>query len=248
MGERVGGEMLRRGFLVLLLPAMAACAGGGQGAYSELEPARHAVDGVDGRRCFYATEPEVPPTLDLLTRPGTRGAILLWGSEAAPTDSVDVSIRYGGDGRLVWVRAIRSNVPVTRKVELERLLAGGVAEEGPADWGLRVRVTGGRVEAILPSVVCPPERGTPSGRLVAPVATDREILESQQARGRRIELAVSLDGQGRVTDVTLVRSSGSRLMDHYALDLARTSPYLPKLQDGIGVPSVMPVSLQVRRR
>jgi TonB family protein len=240
--------MLRRGFLLLLVPAVAACGGRGQGAYPELEAARHAVDGVEGRRCFYITEPEVPPTLDLLTRPGTRGAILLWGSEAAPTDSVDVSIRYGGDGRLVWVRAIRSNVPVTRRVELERILAGGVTEEGPADWGLRVRVTGGHVDAILPAVVCPPERGIPSGRVAPLLPTDREIMESQQARGRRIELAVSLDAQGRVTDVRVVRSSGSRLVDQYALDLARASPYSPKLHDGIGVPSIMSVPLQVRRR
>jgi TonB family protein len=246
--DLVGGVMLRRGVLLFMLPAVVACSGRGQSAYPDLESPRHAVAGVEGRRCYYITEPEVPPSLDPVTRPGTRGAILLWASDAAPTDTVDVSVRYGADGRLVWVRAIRSNVPVTRRVELERILSGGLAEDGPSDWGLRVRVAGGQVAAVLPSVVCPPERGTPTGRLIAPVATHREILESAQARGRQIELAVALDAQGRVTDIALVRSSGSRLVDQYALDLARSSPYSPKLHDGVGVPSTLPVQLRVRRR
>jgi TonB family protein len=240
--------MLRRGVLLFMLPAVVACSGRGTSAYPGLESPHHAVAGVEGRRCFYVTEPQVPPSLDPVTRPGTRGAILLWATDAAPTDTIDVSVRYGADGRLVWVRAIRSNVSETRRAELERILSGGLAEDGPSEWGVRVRVAGGQVAAVLPSVVCPPVRGTPSGRLVAPVATDREILESVQARGRQIEMSVALDGQGRVTNIALVRGSGSRLMDQYALDLARSSPYSPKLHDGIGVPSTMPVQLRVRRR
>jgi TonB family protein len=171
----------------------------------------------------------------------------LWAGDAPATDTVDVSVRYGAEGELVWVRAVRSNVPVERRVELERILSAGLSEEGPPNWGLRVRVSGGTAPDLLPSIVCPPERGTASGRLVAPVATDREILESVQARGRQIELMVALDAQGRVTDVTLVRGSGSRLMDQYAFDLARSSPYSPQLHDGIGVPSTIPIRLRVRR-
>jgi TonB family protein len=182
-----------------------------------------------------------------MTRPGTRGAILLWAADAASTDTVDVSVRYGVDGQLVWVRAVRSNVPVERRAELERILSGGLAEEGPPDWGFRVRVAGGQVDDVLPSVVCPPERGIPAGRVAAPPATQQDVIESAQARGRQIELQVSLDEQGRVTSIVLRRSSGSRFLDQHAADIARASPYSPKLHDGIGVPSVLPVVLRVRR-
>jgi TonB family protein len=239
--------MLRRWVLVVVLPAVTACGGRGHVAYPDLEAPRRAVPGVEGRRCHYVAEPEVPANLDFVTRPGTRGAILLWAADAAPTDSVDVSVRYGVDGRLVWVRAVRSNVSVERRVELERILSGGLAEDGPADWGLRIRVAGGQVDGVLPSVVCPPERGIPMGRVAPPLATQRDILESAQARGRQIELRVSLDEQGRVTDIALLRSSGSRVLDQHAADIARASPYSPKLHDGIGVPSVLSVVLRVRR-
>lgn len=239
--------MRRRWVLLVLLPTVTACGGRGQSAYPDLESPRHAVPGVEGRRCHYVAEPEVPASLDPVTRPGTRGAILLWAADAAPTDTVDVSVRYGADGRLVWVRAVRSNVPVERRVELERILSGGMAEEGPPDWGFRVRVAGGHVDSVLPAVMCPPDRGIPAGRVAAPLATQRDIAESAQARGRQIELQVSLDAQGRVTNIVLVRSSGSRLFDQYAVDIARSSPYSPKLHDGVGVPSVLSVPLRVRR-
>lgn len=240
--------MRRRVVLAVMIPAVVACSGRSDTPYPELEVARQAVEGVAGRRCEYISDPVVPASLDPVTRPGTRGAILLWGGDAAPTDSVDLSVRYGGDGRLVWVRAIHSNVAADRRVELERILTGGLSQEGPPEWGMRVRVVGGRVDAVLPSVVCPPERGAPTGRMASPMGTTREMQETWQTRGRQIEMAVGLDEMGRVTGVELLRGSGSRLMDQHAVDLARAFRYEPMLHDGIGVPSVIPVRLQVSRR
>lgn len=232
----------------MIIPAVVACAGRADSTYPELEAASRAIDGVAGRRCEYIADPVVPSTLDPVTRPGTRGAILLWGGDAAPTDSIDLSVRYGDEGRLAWVRAIHSNVAVERRMELERILSGGLSEEGPPDWGLRVRVIGGRVDAVLPSVLCPPERGAVAGRTARPMGTPREVQEAAQTGGRQIEMDVGLDERGRVTGVHLRRSSGSRLMDEQALDVARAFRYQPKLHDGIGIPSVMPLRLRVRRR
>lgn len=240
--------MLRRGVLAFVIPAVVACAGRADSNYPDLETANRAIEGVAGRRCEYISEPVVPSTLDPVTRPGTRGAILLWGGDAAPTDSVDLSVRYGEEGRLVWVRAIQSNVAVERRMELERILSGGLSEQGPPDWGLRVRVVGGRVEDVLPSVVCPPERSAVSGPTARPMGTAREVQEAAQTGGRQIEMEVGLDERGRVTSVLLRRSSGSRLVDEQAVDLARAYRYEPKLHDGIGIPSVMPLRLRVRRR
>lgn len=241
--------MLRRGVLMVLIPAAAACSSGRADApYPDLEPARLAIDGVAGRRCHYISEPRVPATLDPVARPGTRGAILLWGGEAAPTDSVHVSVRYGPDGRLAWVRALRSNIPVERRLELERILNGGLSREGPPEWGLRLRVVAGRIDAVLPSVVCPAERGAVSGRLAPPLANERELQERLQARGRQIDMEVGLDEAGHVTHVRLLRSSGSRIVDQQAVDLARAFRYEPMLHDGIPVPSVLPLRLRVGRR
>jgi TonB family protein len=216
--------------------------------YTELEPARHAVDGLLGRRCHYIAEPRVPTNLDAMTRPGTRGALLFWGRDSAPGDTVELSVRYGSDGRLSWARSIRSTMAPDRAAELERLVGSGLEEHGPVNWGMRVRVVGGEVDAILPAVVCPPERGSRIGAAVAPVGTSREVAEANQARGRQLEVIVRLDEQGRVTDVRLLRGSGSRLLDQYAVDLARSYRYHPQLHDGIGVPSSLPLRLNVPRR
>jgi TonB family protein len=183
-----------------------------------------------------------------MTRPGTRGALVFWGRDASPADSVELSIRYDSEGRLSWARSIRSTMAVDRVAELERLVGAGLEERGPADWGMRVRVVGGEVDAILPAVVCPPEQGARLAPALAPVGTSREVVEANQARGRQIEVVVWLDEQGRVTDVRLLRSSGSRLLDQYAVDLARSYRYHPRLHDGIGVPSSMPLRLNVPRR
>lgn len=238
-------QAMAAGLTALLV---AGCAKRTDRPYAELEPARQAVEGLQGRRCHYVSEPRVPDALDDMTRPGTRGGLVFWGRDAGPADTVELSIRYGSDGRLSWVRPIRSTMTADRVAELARLVSSGLDEQGPSDWGMRVRVVGGEVDAVLPAVVCNPEQGSRIARVVTPVGTSREVAEAWQARGRHIEVTVALDEQGRVMDVRLAQSSGSRLLDQYAVDLARSYRYDPKLHDGIGVPSRLPVRLSVPRR
>lgn len=233
---------------MLLIPAiLAACASRGGGPYADLEAARLAIDGLTGRACQYIAQPQVPASLDALTRPGTRGSLLFLGREATPSDTVDVSVRYGADGRLQWVRAIRGNASGGGAAELERLLFESMAEEGPAEWGLRVRVVAGRVDAVLPSVVCAPQRGELIGQAMGLVGNSWEIQEARRVRSHDIQVLVALDAAGRIVDARLDRGTGSRLLDQHAVDLARSYRYYPKLHDGMGVPSVLPVRLRTPR-
>jgi hypothetical protein len=236
--------------LVLAVAAILSACGGARGgsAYADLEPPRHAVSGVSGRTCHYVQQPVAPSNLDELTRPGTRGSILIWGRDATPSDTVEVSVRYGQDGRLAWTRAIRSNVAADRVAEVERLLLDGLFEEGPADWGVRVRLVGGGIDAVLPSVMCLAEQGPAISHPPRPTASREEMREATwQARVRQMEVDVGLDETGRITEVYMARTSGSRLLDQYIIDLVRLHRYHPKLHDGIGVPSTLPFRVRIPR-
>jgi TonB family protein len=136
-------------------------------------------------------------------------------------------------------------------MELERILRAGLADDGPPDWGFRVRLIGKDV-SVRPSVVCPPaRRPAVPGRRPPPAGTDPELAEARAAINRPIELAVSLNEDGDAVDVRITRSSGSRLMDREAVDRALWIRYVPRTHDEVGVPSVLPVAfrvLPVRRR
>lgn len=241
--------MVRHAVLMMLVPVvLAGCTGRGEGPYADLEPARLAVDGLQGRRCHYIQEPPLPATIDVIARPGTRGALLFWARDSAPGDTVELSVRYGDDGKLAWTRPIRSTVAPGRVAELARLIGAGLSEEGPPDWGMRLLVVGGHVEAVLPTVICWPERGARIGQIPRPVGTVRDAQEAQQARGRPIEVLVSLDEMGRILDARLVRGTGSRILDQFGIDVARAYRYEPKLHDGLGVPSTLTLRVPMRRR
>jgi TonB family protein len=240
--------MLRAMLLVLAVPVvLAACGSRGGRMYGDLEGPRQAIAGVGGRICHYVGEPVVPASLDDLARPGSRGSVLLWGRDAAPGDTVELSVRYGDDGRLGWVRAIRTPRDASRVAELEQLLTASLQEEGPPDWGVRIRIVGGGVEPLLPSVICPAERGVRHTQVLVPSPTTLERQEAWQARGREIEADVGLDAEGRVVNVRLMRSSGSRMYDQYVTDLVRSYQYEPKLHDGIGVAGVLRLRYRVAR-
>jgi len=239
---------VRHAVMALLLPVMlAGCRSGGDARYRDLEPARQALDGLTGRRCQYVSDPRVPDTLDPLTRPGTRGSLMLWARDASPADTIDLSVRYGDEGRLAWVRVLRSTVPGERAFDVARRIEGGLVDEGTPDWGVRLRLTGSRIE-VLPGIICEAEQRGQTGRVAPPFATGRDVAEAQQARGRTIEVGVGLDETGRVTGVRLIRSSGSRYFDQWALEVARAIRYEPKLHDGLGVPATLPIRLRVPRR
>lgn len=234
--------------LGMLLPVMwTGCATRGAGSYGELGSPRSALEGLGGRRCEYLTNPAPPTTLDPVARPGTRGGILLWAGAATAADTVQLSVRYGAEGRLSWVRIIKTSPSVERAAELRRLLESALDQRGPADWGFRIQVVG-RGVAILPSVTCQPEVAGLVGRVPPPLGTAYEQAEAREAARRPMEVRVSLDELGRVVGVRVSLSSGSRLLDEYAMELARAYRYEPKLHDGLAVPSTLPVRFRSARR
>ena len=227
--------------LVLLALLLAGCGAGGGGVAPSA-----AVPGAQGRTCAYVMEAEDVPDVAALIRPGTRGNLALWGRDATGSDSVQVSLRYDEEGRISWVRALHSTMPPPRTAELERLIRGAVAEDGPPEWGIRMQFVGGAIAGVEPSVVCQPERSGDSGLVAEPLGTYREMSELYNTLGRRFNVQVRLDEQGRVMDARLPRSSGSRLLDQYVIDLARASRYQPKLHDGIAVPSLLTIRINYR--
>ena len=229
-----------RGLVVLALLLTGCGAGGGGAAPSA------AVPGTHGRTCEYVMAAEEVPDVEALIRPGTRGNLALWGRDASESDSVEVSLRYDEEGRLAWVRALETTMPAPRTAELERLIRGAVAEDGPAEWGIRMQFVGGTIAGIEPSVVCQPERTGASGMVAEPLGTYREMSELYNTLGRQFDVQVRLDEQGRVMDARITRSSGSRLLDQYVIDLARASHYQPKLHDGIAIPSLLTIQVNYR--
>jgi TonB family protein len=236
---------MRGPILIVLVFCGGACSGRSGSAFAEHPPTRSPADHAAGRHCTTLKRPPAPISLDEVTRPGTRGAVATWGHGAA-MDSVEISVRYGREGQLDWVRTTRGNVSADRAAELERIVRGGVYDAGPADWGFRVRLVGGHVQAVLPSVVCPPVRTLMVGRRPPPAGTDVDMAEMRQARGRRIELEVSLNEAGDVVDIRVTRTSGSRFVDLEAMDRALWIRYLPMLHDDKGVPSVLPLTFTVQ--
>jgi len=239
------GQRKRVAALGLTL-ALAAC-GGGPSSGGPV-PARSAVEGLTGRTCRYVNDFESTPPLRQLTRAGTEGNIGLWGRELGPADTVELSVRYAGDGRLEWVRAIRSTLSAERTASLEGMLLEAIQGTGTADWGVRVLVVGGEVLRTEPSVICRPERVS-GGSIWSLTPSSPAAYEAlTQYQGRRFPVRVALDEEGRVLDVELLRSTYSRWMDQYIIDNVRNSTFDPKLHDGIGIPSTLELRLRFPRR
>lgn len=230
---------------VALLLVVAAC-GGGNSSGAPV-PAHAAVDGLAGRRCQYVAHWDSTPSLSSLTRAGTVGNISMWGREQGPADTVELSIRYGYDGRLDWVEAIRATGEPRRVSELTNLVLEALPGFGTPDWGIRVLVVGGEVLRTEPSVICRANQVGGSSLWAADANVRYALAELFRSNGGRFPVRVALDGQGRVLDVMLMRRTYNRWMDRYILDYVRSSTFDPKLFDGIGVPTTFELQLRLPR-
>lgn len=240
---------MTRSTLVLVLVLAAGVSGCGIRGETMQTEARNAVPGLAGRSCEFVGEPAVIPPFASLARLGTRGNIALWGLDAAASDSVVVSVRYGEDGRLAWVRSIGSSLPLDRVASLERLLLESLNERGPAGWGVRLRIIGGDFAGMEPSVVCPvePRRGG-SGLPVFLPSSQHGLRALQQVRGRSFPVEIAIDDQGRIMDVRLVRPSGSSVVDQFLVDWIYSVQFQPKLHDGIPLADTIERTLYIPRR
>lgn len=244
IGRSATGRPVMAGLVLLAgVATLAACGAGSR----EVSPRNSGVPGIVGRSCDYVNPPDATPPFTDLARLGTRGNIALWGRDLGPADSVQVSVRYAEDGRLLWVEAIRSTISPERVQPLKQLLLEAMADTARADWGVRMWVVGGEVTEVAPSVICPPKPRR--GSAIIPRITDSRTIQGLlQVRGRRFPVQVEIDERGNVLSVRLVRRTGSDAVDQYILDYVWRTSFDPKLHDGIGVVSVLETHIQFPRR
>ena len=224
--------------LAFLTVTLGACGGREAPRWGDLGPAAAAVDAAPGRRCTYADEIDRLPTLDMVLSAGSAASVRLWGYGGDRGDTLTVSIRYGPEGTLQWVRVLGDSAEDAHTAELERLVRTAIPMDGKPDWGVRVAFTGdGRAVRVLPAVICPayPVSNMPTP---VPLGSAYEVAELRRARGRTAEARILLDDLGRVVDVEIVRTSGSRLLDRYVLAIARATAFRPHLHDGFPVAGV----------
>lgn len=242
------GGRAEAGALVVTAAVMMAAAGCGPGprpGQEAVPPASYAIPGVTGRRCEYTNRDGPLPALDDLARPGTAGSIALLTRGATDADTVVLSIRYGEEGQLDWVRALSFTAPPETVAELTRMLQQALTERWHQDSGVRLRVVAGRVDAVLPSVVC---EAYPIRRTLGQpqtLITAQEYYEYSQVRGRRFDVLVTLDERGRVLDVRLPNPTGYHTVDQYLVEYPRDWEYEPRLHDGIPVPTTVRLSVRV---
>lgn len=235
---------------MVLATCLSAC-GGKPGP----EPVRTEAVGRDAttpmseRRCRLASSADELPHFNSLVRIGTRGDVSLWGIDLPATDTVLVSVRYDDDGRLDWVQVIETSLRPERVTSLERLLLASLNERGPSDWGVRLRLVGGDVADLEPSVICQPEARAGLRRPVVPMVTSgRDVRALERARGIRYPVQIFLDSQGRITGVRLPRPSGHSVVDEFLTDWALSTSFRPKLHDGIPMPAMVEQTLYIPHR
>lgn len=231
--------------LAILALALAGC--GGRGAQPPV-PATSVIEGLRGRECHYTADFDATPSLRQLARPGTGGNISLWGRGLVPSDTVELSVRYAGDGRLQWVRAIRSSVGGERVAALEQLVLEAMNETAHGDWGVRLLVVGGDVVSVAPSVVCEPEREGMIGTLDNIPLSYEVYRDLYQLGGQPIPVRVRLDARGGILGVDLVRQTFSHWVNQFVRDFVRNTRFEPKLHDGIGVATTFEFNLRFPRR
>lgn len=230
---------------VLALGLLAAC--GPPSDFRGVPAPQQAVPGTAGRECYYANAPDATPSFTRLTRPGTLGNVALWGRGLDPSDSVELSVRWADDGKLLWVEVIRSTLPLETVEPLASLLLESMVDSARADWGVRVWMAGGDIAATAPSVICPPRPREFSTRI--PRVTDQRTLQGLiRLRGRRFPLEIRIDEYGSPMGVKLVRPTGSYAVDQYILEYAWRTSFWPKLHDGIAIPSTLMIEIEIPRR
>jgi hypothetical protein len=240
-------KALRALALALSVAPVAGCGSSRPGA-PEGPPPADVVPGIETRRCAYVSSPDALPSFDALTRSGTRGNIALWGRDMAPTDSVHLSIRYDLEGQIEWVYAIQSTLTEERTRALEQLVLEALTEPGDPDWGVRVRVIGGDVAAIEPSIICPAEIIDGPYRLTGFPVTAAGRSALYRARGLGFPVRISLDERGWILDARLLRRTGEGEADQFILEWARRLRFAPKKHDGIGIPTVVEELISIPRR
>lgn len=224
----------------LLHPAHAAAQSRAEKLLSDRPPPRHD--------CTIATTPGRLPTLSQLV--GDSATFATAVAEYARQHP----LRDGGMFALYSV-AFTAEGTVERVKEFDYLLPQGGADEftslvraslrpqaADKSWSVRLRIEPGAaiVFRIARSEICEPESLT------------RFSVEAPSLVGGRrptpLRLRVFVDARGNVTDVQLLRGSGSDELDRWVLDALHQNPFSFGLVDGVAVPMTVDVTVPFRSR
>jgi len=238
--RRLGRAIAVLAAAALLHPAHAAAQSRAEKLLSDRPPPRHD--------CTIATTPGRLPTLSQLV--GDSATFATAVAEYARQHP----LRDGGMFALYSI-AFTPEGTVERVKDLDYLLPQGGADQFASlvraslrpqaagkSWSVRLRIEPGAatVFRVGRSEVCEPQ------------AMTRFTVEAPSlAGGRRptpLRLRVFVDARGNVTDVNLLRGSGSDELDRWVLDALRENPFSFGLVDGVAVPMTVDVTVPFRSR
>lgn len=216
----MGGSPIARRALVLAVAA-AACASGG------VPPGE--VPGIEGRQCRYAATPE--EVVEWQARLDAGGSA---HPGAAAGEPAEISVRYGDEGALEWVRPLTASPAAG---ELARSLAASVPAEAGPGTGFRFRLRPGASPEALPGVTCPVEH-TRARQVLSAALRSVSFSDMQAVAQGKLEfdLEVQVDPTGRPLDTRVRRGRGQAPAIERAVgDAAMRERYLPALHDGFPV-------------
>lgn len=208
-------------FLGLLSSCGAPAAPGRPGPADE-------VPGTEGRDCEYAA------LSDSTVQNLAAAAESILPEADPPDETLTLSVRYGLDGRMAWVRAVGDGAAAD---DLAGRLEDRLADTRSPGTTARVRFTRDRQTEVLPSVLCAPVMRDDPGRAFVQRGG---ILHPDAVRDRRtmrftVEVDVGADGRARGARLTRSSATAASLA-HDIIQSAMEHEYLPALQDGFPVP------------
>jgi TonB family protein len=153
------------------------------------------------------------------------------------------SIAYTAGGGVERVKDLEYLLPQGQADAFAALVRESLRPQAPGkSWSIRLRVepAGSPVVRVGRSEVCEPE------------STTRFSVEAPSLEGGRrptpLRLRAYVDADGNVTDVQLLRGSGSDELDRWVQDTLRRRRFSPGLVDGVPVPMQHEETVPLRTR
>lgn len=207
------------------------------------------------RACRVAEAPSALPAAgELVDAAALRAAAAeLWRAEGSPRGYVLFSLRYDRFGSNVRRAVLEHTVSDVLADSLQKLVFAHRREVRPADgeWGVRLRVDLGEEPALRVGrwqVCAPTPRDTRLADASLSVSSLWDVRDTSLPDPQaRVWLRVRLDASGTVTGARVERTPVRGMAEWRLLNLVRTIPFQPALEDGYPVPAETSISLPLSR-
>lgn len=240
-----------RALPVLVLAVSAACATGGSHASAPHAALLSNAPDVRPRGCTVAQQPSVlPQAAALVDEPALRAAAAgLWRTTGGAPGYALFSLRYDREGANIRRAVVETDLPDAVADSLQQLVFAFRRDVAPAarEWGVRLRVDLGPQ----------PELRVGRWQVCAPVPRDGRLGDASftslwdvrdgavPVPSQRVWLRVRLDANGAVTDVSIARTDVRGFSAWRLVNLIRTMPFRPALEDGYPVPGETTLAFSV---